>query len=138
MKIYEQLTRLLTLLMQESWNPENRPSADPVKKKSLAQIKSYLETHYREKISLDSLASDFFINKFYLTRIFKEQYGTTITSYILDLRITSAKHLLRFTDLSMDSISDEIGMKDANYFSRVFKKIEGMSPGAYRRNWTQD
>lgn len=137
MKIYEQLTGLLTLLLKESWNPDKRLHETSGKKKNLQEIKDFLETHYAEKVTLDMLASEFYINKFYLTRIFKEQYGTTLTNYLLELRITHAKHLLRFTDQPIEQIGESVGMKDANYFSRIFKKIEGETPGMYRRTWSQ-
>lgn len=71
----------------------------------------------------------------YLTKIFKETYGVTIISYLETRRITQAKNLLRFTDMTVDEISAAIGMNDANYLARRFRKIEGMSPGEYRKKW---
>ena len=71
----------------------------------------------------------------YLTRVFKEQFGLSVTSYLVQLRITQAKRLLRFSDASMEAVAQECGLHDANYFSRLFKKIEGITPGEYRRRW---
>ena len=134
MKIFEQLTALLFLLMQDSWHPGS--TAKPTSRKyNLQQIKDYLDFHYPETIRLDDLAETFYINKFYLTRIFREQFGVSINAYLLSLRITHAKQLLRFTDFSIEKIGIQCGMKDANYFSRMFKKVEGISPGEYRRQW---
>lgn len=87
------------------------------------------------KIVLDDLSERFFINKFYLTKIFKETYGTTINSYLISKRITGAKQLLRFTDKTVDEIGNAVGMEDANYFSRMFRKVEGISPSEYRKQW---
>lgn len=87
------------------------------------------------KIVLDHLSERFFINKFYLTKIFKETYGTTINSYLISKRITGAKQLLRFTDKTVDEIGNAVGMEDANYFSRMFRKVEGISPSEYRKQW---
>lgn len=134
MKIFEKLTGLLSLLMEESWHPE-RKTASASCKRDLQTLKEYLDNHYTEKISLDDLAQQFFINKFYLTRIFKEQFGVTVNTYLLQMRITRAKQLLRFSDMTIEKIGQECGMNDANYFSRMFKKIEGVSPGEYRRHW---
>ena len=134
MKIYEKLTSLLTLLMEESWNPV-RNSHTPSLKRDLMNIKDYLDQHYQKKITLDQLAEMFFINKFYLTRIFKEQFGITINSYLLQIRITHAKQLLRFSDLSIEKVAAECGMSDANYFARMFRKVEGISPGEFRKQW---
>lgn len=134
MRIYEKLTALLTLLMEQSWNPEIVQS-NTWRKRNLQNVKKYLDLHYMEKITLDKLSEIFYINKFYLTRIFKEQFGITVAKYIVQIRITHAKQLLRFTDLPIEKISHECGMNDANYFSRVFKKIEGVSPGEFRKLW---
>ena len=46
-----------------------------------------------------------------------------------------AKRLLRFTDKSVENVAQECGLNDANYFSRLFKKVEGTTPGEYRRQW---
>lgn len=134
MKIFEKLTALLTLLMEESWNP-GHGSASPSQRQNMQKVKEYLEQHYSEKITLDRLSEIFYINKFYLTRIFKEQFGTTLNSYLVQVRITHAKQLLRFTDKTVEKIGQECGMNDANYFTRIFKKIEGITPGEYRRRW---
>ena len=134
MQIYEKLIALLTLLMQESWHPD-KAHASGAKRQNLQEIKDYLDTHYHEKITLDLLAERFYINKFYLTRVFKEQFGQTVTNYLVQLRITQAKRLLRFTDRSIEAIAQECGLNDANYFSRLFKKVEGTPPGEYRRQW---
>ena len=75
------------------------------------------------------------INKFYLSKIFKETYGTTINNYLISKRITRAKQLLHFTDMTVDEIGVAVGMADANYFSRMFRKVEGISPREYRKQW---
>lgn len=134
MRIFEKLTSLLTLLMDESWHPGIKDS-ESVKIQNLQNIKEYIDIHYNEKITLDSLAEKFFINKFYLTRIFKNQFGVSINSYISQIRITHAKRLLRFTDKTIEEIASECGINDANYFSRMFKKIEGVSPHEFRKAW---
>lgn len=70
-----------------------------------------------------------------MTRIFKEQFGISINNYLLQIRITRAKELLRFTDLSVEKIGADCGILDANYFARTFKKAEGVSPGEFRKLW---
>ena len=113
MRINEKLGTLLTLLMEQSWHPES----------------------VMEKIVLEELAEKFFINKFYLSKTFKKNYGTTINNYLISKRITRAKQLLRFTDMTVDEIGVAVGMTDANYFSRMFRKVEGISPREYRKQW---
>jgi AraC-like DNA-binding protein len=134
MMLNEKLNALLTQLMRESWHPEN-PNRTNGKKRDLLLVKQYLDTHYMEKITLDMLAEEFYINKYYLTRIFSEQFGVTPGNYLLQIRITRAKQRLRFSDDSLDMIGETCGMGDAAYFSRIFKKVEGITPGEYRRRW---
>lgn len=62
-----------------------------LKKQNVLPIKEYLDVHYQEKISLDFLAEHFFISKYYLTRVFKEQFGTSINSYLMNRRVTKGK-----------------------------------------------
>lgn len=88
-----------------------------------------------EKITLEALADQYFIDKFYLSKIFKERYGMTVISYVEEKRITEVKRLLRFSSMNIEEISGVTGYGDANYLSRRFKKIEGMTPGEYRRKW---
>ncbi len=134
MKIYEKLSSLLTLLMEESWNPD-LTRKQHAKKQNLQNIKDYIDSHYQEKITLDTLSEQFFINKYYLTRVFKEQFGVPVVSYLIQVRITHAKRLLRFTDHSIEQIGQECGIGDTNYFTRIFRKVEGVTPGGYRRMW---
>lgn len=134
MEINEQLTSLLTILMCNSWNPEQSKKAS-AKRKDLLSIREYLDSHYTETIKLDEVAQKFYINKYYLTRIFKEQYGTTISNYLTQLRITNAKKHLRYTDYSIEQVGAMCSYKDANFFIRTFKGLEGVTPGEFRRKW---
>ena len=77
---------LLTLLMEDSW-AETETKKHPTGKRNLQEVKDYIEIHFTEKITLDELAEHFFINKYYLTRVFKEQFGMSISQYIMQLRI---------------------------------------------------
>ena len=133
MLINEKLSTLIRLIMAESWHPEDK--ALPVKKASVLEVKTYLDENYESKISLDSLCAKFYISKHYLTHSIKEQFGMTITSYLLSVRITHAKQLLRFTNKSVEEIGYEVGIGAPHYFSRVFKEVEGVSPTVYREQW---
>lgn len=133
MRINGKLNDLLTLLMESSWHREAHTNAP--KKMDISLVKSFLDEHYKEKLSLESVASHFFIDKHYLARLFKEQYGVTLVTYLQQVRITHAKRMLRFTDKSIEEIGLECGIGGLNYFSRVFKKLEGVSPSEFRRVW---
>lgn len=133
MKINQYLSTLLTLVMSESWHPEDATTAK--KKASVSDVKEYLDQNYGSKITLDDLATHFYINKYYLTKVFKEQYGLSITAYLLNVRITKAKQLLRFSDKSIEEIGFEVGLGAPHYFSQTFKSVEGVPPSKYREQW---
>ncbi|WP_400263713.1 AraC family transcriptional regulator [Lacticaseibacillus paracasei] len=133
MELNAELAQLMTLLLAESWHPEQRQAAS--KRESLDDLRTYLDEHYPERITLDQLAAKFFINKYYLTRIFKDTYGQSINQYLQEVRITHAKQLLRFTKKPIETIGLECGFKSAEYFARVFKQTEGISGRAYRKMW---
>lgn len=132
MRINQCLSTLLTLLMEESWHPDNQKN--PIKRIELQSIKNYLDDNYKLHIILDELASSFYIDKYYMTKIFKKQYGVTINGYLMQKRVTVAKRMLRFTNKRVEEIATEVGMEH-NYFTRSFKKLEGMTPGEYRKLW---
>ena len=133
MLINQHLSTLLTLVMSESWHPEDATTAK--KKASVADVKEYLDRNYAEKVTLDGLATHFYINKYYLTKVFKEQYGQRITAYLLNVRITKAKQLLRFSEKSVEEIGMEVGLGAPHYFSQTFKSVEGVPPSVYRKQW---
>lgn len=133
MDINTGISSILSLLMGDSWNPEK--TQQNTKKTSILTVKNYLDENYTQRITLDELARHFGINKFYLTRIFKEQMGVSIMDYLLSIRITEAKNKLRFTNMSAEEIGITTGIGDIYYFSRVFKKIEGIGIREYRKQW---
>lgn len=134
MLINQQLSSLLTLIMSESWHPENQEEL-PKKKSLLMDVKKYIDENYESKISLDEMAGHFYINKYYLSKSFKEQFGQSLSSYILSVRITKAKQLLRFSDKSVEQIGYECGLGAPHYFSQKFKDVEGVPPSKYREQW---
>ena len=137
MRIHEKLTTLVTRIMELNRRQidSNDPAQNDTKGFSIQDVKHYLDENWSKKITLDGLADAFYINKFYLTRLFKNRYGTPILTYVLNTRITHAKQLLRFSDDTIENISKTCGFTDQNYFSRIFKKIVGITPSEYRRKW---
>lgn len=138
-KINTILAELVELLFEETIVPEQENGKHVVENArdafDVTAVKCYIEEHFTEELSLDSVAKALFIQKGYLCRIFKDSYGTSINTYIQQVRIAKAKGLLRFSKLSVAQIAEECGFEDANYFSRQFKKQEGMTPGEYRKQW---
>ena len=133
MEINALLSQLLVLLMEDSWNPED----DTVKGKrvQVMDVREYIDSNYATDITLDGLSAQFFINKTYLSEMFKEQYGVNLKDYLVSVRITEAKKLLRFTDKTTEEIATMVGINGAAYFSRMFKRVEGVTPTEYRAMW---
>ncbi|WP_225047580.1 AraC family transcriptional regulator [Lacticaseibacillus kribbianus] len=133
MAINARLADLMTQLLAESWHPEHRQQT--TKQRQLTAVRDYLDAHYAEKITLDQLAQTFYINKYYLTRLFKATYGQSINQYLLEVRITHAKQLLRFTKKPIEAIGLACGFSSTEYFARVFRQVEGVSGREYRKRW---
>ena len=133
MIINQLLASLLVEIMKESWHPEEKRHA--AKRASVMEVKEWIDQNYCQPITLEGLANRFFINKYYLSKSFKSQFGATINAYITTVRITHAKQMLRFTGLSLDAIGEAVGITPARYLSEVFSSIEGVSPSVYRKQW---
>ena len=134
MTLMSGLTDLLTALMECCWGkaPANI-NATSVNK--WHAVKEFLDANFVSDIQLDDLSEQFEINKFYLTRKFKETYGITINQYLLNKRIAKSKELLRFSDFSITELSSLCGFNDIAYFTRVFKAIEGIPPSEFKKRW---
>lgn len=133
MEINALLSQLLVLLMEDSWNPES--NAVKGKRVQVVSVREYIDGNYASDITLEGLAAQFFINKTYLSEMFKEQYGIALKDYLVSVRITEAKRLLRFTEKTTEEIATMVGINGAAYFSRMFKRVEGVTPTEYRKMW---
>lgn len=103
----------------------------------LGEIQAYLEKNYMHPCSLEKLSKEFYMSKYYLSREFKQHYGEGISSYLTKLRITRAKELLRFSDMSTSEIANICGVNDSNHFLKIFKKVEGVTPTEFRKKWRE-
>lgn len=93
----------------------------------------YIEKNFDQNLTLSMLSDKYHVNPSYLSSIFSQKYGKTITTFIMEMRIGRAKELLKNEDKKLEEISFEIGYDDYNYFSRVFRKNTGISPSEYRK-----
>jgi len=97
------------------------------------KILSYLETHYMEDISLDKLADLVNLHPNYISSLFKKETGLNFVNYLHELRIREAKKLLELEQhLPVNQIGQQVGYEDKHYFTKVFKKYTGTTPGYYR------
>ncbi len=97
-------------------------------------IMTYLNNHFKENITVDDIAEAVFLNRDYISHIFKKETGYSLMSYVISLRINYAKLLLTDTDKNITDIASECGYTDFNYFSKQFKKVTGLTPSNFRKN----
>ena len=98
-----------------------------------AEIKRYIDTNYRESITLDKLAGMAHLNKYYLSHAFQKEYGISPITYLSLRRIEESKYLLGNTSHTLAQVSELLGFSSPSYFSQCFRKAEGISPNEYRR-----
>lgn len=91
-----------------------------------------IETDLAGDLSLRALAKKLNISSSYLSTIFKKETGQTLTDLIALRRVERAKELLQSTRLQVQTIAQHCGIMDVHYFSKIFKKVTGMTPKAYR------
>lgn len=128
----QQIVNILTIICTET--DAREAGSSPLFDK-LKAVQQHLDAHYTEPISLDRLAGEFYISKYYLAREFKKAFGITIIQYLLTKKITNAKELLRYSNSSIEDIARLCGIDDPSYFNKVFKKMEGCTASEYRRRW---
>ncbi|MFD0711545.1 helix-turn-helix domain-containing protein [Paenibacillus sp. GCM10027626] len=96
------------------------------------QIRAYMQEHYQEKITLEQMAARFYLNKNYLSQLFKVEAGINFTRYLNAVRVEKAKELILHTSLSIQEIAEMTGFGDFRYFSRVFRAHTGQSPTEFK------
>lgn len=128
---------LVVQLMRDASFSGTPVSADPVNSRQCTMIRRYIDSHYKEPLTLDLLAEKANVNKYYLSHIYKEAYGISPISYMISCRIQEGKRLLADTDLSLSQITGILGFSSASYFSQSFRKAEGISPVEYRKSRQQ-
>lgn len=93
---------------------------------------NYIHYHYDEKISLEDVAQKLHLSKHYLCSAFKKATGENMSLYINKLRIEKAKRMLLESEVRVKEIFEEVGYSNQQYFSKVFKKITGMTVMEYK------
>jgi len=98
-----------------------------------AAVKRYIDLHFKEALTLEQLAEDAHMNKYYLSHTFKREYGTSPINYMITRRIEESKYLLAETDLSLSQIAQLLGFSSPSYFSQVFRRTQATTPMEYRQ-----
>lgn len=98
------------------------------------QVCCYVLDNIDGDISLKTVADNLFMNKTYISEVFKQKTGISFIEYLTMVKMERAKILISLNNLKTYEIAEKIGYKDAEYFSKVFKKYTGMSPIKYKMN----
>lgn len=102
-------------------------------KNVIRDIARYLDSHYNEEITLQDIASRFYLSREYISRKFKQEMGENISEYIGRVRMEHAQLLLKNPVLKVAQVAEMVGYADEKYFSKVFRKHVGVSPNQYRK-----
>ncbi|WP_020619329.1 response regulator [Paenibacillus daejeonensis] len=111
-----------------SRDPMHGEGADYV----VLKLKTFIEHHLHEDLSLVRLAGIVFLNPTYLSRLFKQQTGQGVSEYIAGLRLEKSKTLLRYSPIKIQEIAGKVGFDSATSFGRFFKRESGLTPQDYR------
>ena len=96
------------------------------------KIQIYMEHNYQKDLTQDFIASLFYLNRSYLSTLFRQRTGTKFIDYLNDVRIGKAKEFLADSERKMYQIARSVGYDNVKYFFRIFKKKTGMTPEQYR------
>lgn len=109
---------------------ENQVS--PINHVYCRKIVEYLNRHFNERVSIGHIAGDIGLNPQYMRNLFKITTGDTIVTFLNRIRAEKAKELLIQSDRRISDMCRQLGFENEQYFSRVFRKHQGTSPGRFR------
>jgi len=132
----EEIDRVLANVLKERGDGAVHEESDSaaVPDRMIDSVLEEMRQHFTEDIQLTSLAAQYAISSGRLSTIIKDELQMTFSDYIAQLRIQSAKELLRDESLSIQEIAERVGYNDYYYFTKVFKKVQGISPSKYRKS----
>lgn len=96
-------------------------------------VKKYIEGHVNERLTLGHVANKMGISQGYLSSIFKKQSGSNFSDYVSEIKIEKSKEYIATHQYMIYEVSDKLGFDNAYYFSKVFKKVTGMTPREYEK-----
>lgn len=129
----EQLLILLLRDLRSVGDAEVFPNKESMENHLIDSVKKYVEEHAKGSFRIADVCACLGYSKSYLCRIFRAQTGTTISTYATEVKINIAKRLIREDRLNFTEISDKLAFDNPQYFSRVFKRVTGMSPTEFKR-----
>ena len=133
LQIQSDFLALLSTFLKEY--PANKAVSQSTASRTFVQAKECLESTYTTGINISAICAQLHLSRSHLYTLFKRYLSQTPQQYLTDLLITHAKKLLIETTDPIDSISSQVGYKDAFTFSKAFKRKTAYSPLAYRKSY---
>ncbi|MGO4694245.1 helix-turn-helix domain-containing protein [Paenibacillus sp. 2TAB26] len=125
------LLKVLSLIKRKVIpGPEQEEHMKPIRQSE--RVMAWIEDHYGEPFQLELLADELHMSKSYLSRLFRQETGSSITGYLTARRMQQACSLLQTTNKSIEVIGEQVGFTSTSYFISLFKRIMGVSPHQYR------
>lgn len=136
MKIQNTLQKLQISVLEDrvfTKNESPRPNHKQNRKILIVRrAEEMIRRYYAQSLSVEDVAKAVYLSPNYFSSIFKEITRTTFTNYLNEVRIDEGKRLLTSTDMPIKEIVPLVGFNDYDYFNKVFKRIAGLTPAAYR------
>lgn len=127
------MSEVISLILAETYAREKMDEAGE-QNKHVTNIIKYMYSHIGENLTLEQICMEFELSKSYVNSIFLKCTQHAPMEFFINLKIREACNLLRCTDLYVYEIAQRLGYKDQYYFSRLFKKVVGISPREYRND----
>lgn len=132
--IGQKIIELVLLKLQQQSQVTSIKEIDYHTKKEVHRIKKYIQTHFREVITLDKLAEISNLNKYYLSHLFKNETGYSPIDFLLTVRLNRAVTLLKNTDYPISEIAAATGFSSQSFFNQRFKEVYNTTPSKFRKH----
>jgi AraC-like DNA-binding protein len=104
----------------------------------IRQAKDYISMHIHNKISIAAMAQEIGVNPNYLSTLFSKSENKTITDYITDEKLHLCENMLKYSDYTIQEISAYFAFSSQSYFTKLFKRVYGLTPGEYRQLYMRE
>lgn len=125
------ISQVLSLILSEIYFRE-KVDESSVQDRHVTMVIRYMYQHLHENLTLEEISEEVQLSKSYLNAVFKAQTGKSPVEFFIHLKMQEACKLLKSTDYYIYEVSSELGYADQYYFSRIFKKVVGVSPKDYK------
>lgn len=128
----EELEEALRIMTERCGRQEETAQTENASGFIVRNALAYMEEHYQEKLTLNKVADQIYVSQWHLSKLLNKQEGKNFSEILNQIRINKAKELLKDPALRIADIAEMVGFVEVAHFSRVFKKVAGVSANEYR------